>query len=276
MYIEMKDFLKDANFCLFYEGKIGRNPRHSLEKNIFRGGSGIDKNLGFFVYSHYTTCGCVCRPRGLREEPPYFLKTPASRLRRALVSKDLSKPIYAGMHTSIYIDGLNLQLGGLKGSQYEYRLNIRKFCQNLLPHNHIVQINYFISRPLGGGRDHKKLRSYNSYIQALEKMPEVNVVTGIHKWREKTGRDIRNPRNIVTIKAPEEKCSDVNLAVHLIDDACQDKFECAIVISNDIDMLGAMKMLRKRYPSKTLGLITPKDQRISEELTEFPHFIKKN
>ena len=38
----------------------------------------------------------------------------------------------------------------------------------------------------------------------------------------------------------EEKGSDVNLAVHLVNDAWHGRFDCAVVVSNDSDLAEAM------------------------------------
>ena len=180
------------------------------------------------------------------------------------------------LDTSIYIDGLNLHHGSLKETQYEYRLDLSEFCRKLLqPRNRIVQINYFTSRPIGGEMEQDELRQYDHYIEMLRKIPEINIVTGLHKWRIKRGYIAKNRKKKATIIVPEEKYSDVNLAVHLIDDACQNKFECAVIISNDADMLGAMKMLRERYPNKLLGLAVPENQRILDEMTKYPNFIRE-
>jgi uncharacterized LabA/DUF88 family protein len=39
-----------------------------------------------------------------------------------------------------------------------------------------------------------------------------------------------------TIIKTEEKGSDVNLAVHLLNDAWLDHYDCAVVVSNDSDL----------------------------------------
>ena len=53
----------------------------------------------------------------------------------------------------------------------------------------------------------------------------------------------------------EEKGSDVNLAVHLLNDAWLDAYECAVVVSNDSDLAEAMHLARER--GKVIGLIPP-------------------
>jgi uncharacterized LabA/DUF88 family protein len=42
----------------------------------------------------------------------------------------------------------------------------------------------------------------------------------------------------------EEKGSDVNLALHLLNDAWQDAFDCAVVVSNDSDLAEALRMVK--------------------------------
>jgi uncharacterized LabA/DUF88 family protein len=42
----------------------------------------------------------------------------------------------------------------------------------------------------------------------------------------------------------EEKGSDVNLAIHLVNDAWKDLYDVALIISNDADLRGAMDMVK--------------------------------
>ncbi|WP_205960360.1 NYN domain-containing protein [Ramlibacter henchirensis] len=54
----------------------------------------------------------------------------------------------------------------------------------------------------------------------------------------------------------EEKGSDVNLALHLLNDAWQDAYDCAVVVSNDSDLCEAMRLVKAQH-NKVIGLITP-------------------
>lgn len=67
-------------------------------------------------------------------------------------------------------------------------------------------------------------------------------------------------------KAREEKESDVNIATHLISDAYEDKFDQAILISNDSDLLGPLKFIKAKFPAKKLKIIVPLNRRHSKEL----------
>lgn len=55
----------------------------------------------------------------------------------------------------------------------------------------------------------------------------------------------------------EEKETDVNIAIHLLDGAHRDTFDHALLVSRDSDLVPAMRMLRKRFPRKGLTLVAP-------------------
>lgn len=47
---------------------------------------------------------------------------------------------------------------------------------------------------------------------------------------------------IVKVHTMEEKGSDVNIAAHLVNDACLDRFDAAVVVSNDTDLVTPIQM----------------------------------
>jgi len=63
----------------------------------------------------------------------------------------------------------------------------------------------------------------------------------------------------------EEKKTDVNIAVRLLDDAYDDRFDTAVVISGDSDLVPPIKSVRARFPSKRLVVASP-PKRVSGEL----------
>ena len=56
-------------------------------------------------------------------------------------------------------------------------------------------------------------------------------------------RPVGNQRTEQVIKT-EEKGSDGNLAVHLLNDGWLDAYDCAVVVSNDSDIAEAMRLVR--------------------------------
>ena len=161
------------------------------------------------------------------------------------------------MRVFVYVDGFNLYYGALESTPYKW-LNIEQLCRNLLPAGaEIVSLKYFTAwvKPRGdvGAPDRQKI-----YVKALEATsPMLEVIPGSFSAQDKrrkiSGSD---PPEYATVEIMEEKGSDVNLATHLVYDACQDRFDCAVVISNDGDFAGALNMV-KNLCGKQVGLLVP-------------------
>lgn len=60
----------------------------------------------------------------------------------------------------------------------------------------------------------------------------------------------------VQVLKTEEKGSDVNLATHLLNDAHLGKFDIAVVVSNDSDLLAPIKIVREQL-GKKVGVLNP-------------------
>jgi uncharacterized LabA/DUF88 family protein len=54
----------------------------------------------------------------------------------------------------------------------------------------------------------------------------------------------------------EEKGSDVNLAVQLVHDAHLDRFDCAVIVSGDSDLLMPVTVVRNEI-GKMVGVLNP-------------------
>jgi len=55
----------------------------------------------------------------------------------------------------------------------------------------------------------------------------------------------------------EEKQTDVNIALSLFRLAVQDRYEKAIIISGDTDLIPAVKAVRSTFPGKQIGVVIP-------------------
>jgi uncharacterized LabA/DUF88 family protein len=55
----------------------------------------------------------------------------------------------------------------------------------------------------------------------------------------------------------EEKQTDVNIALWLFTTAIMDRYDKAIIISGDTDLLPAMKTVRTVFPGKEIGVVIP-------------------
>lgn len=55
----------------------------------------------------------------------------------------------------------------------------------------------------------------------------------------------------------EEKETDVNIALNLLDGAYRDAYDHALLVSRDSDLMPALRMLRERFPETGLTLVAP-------------------
>lgn len=69
-------------------------------------------------------------------------------------------------------------------------------------------------------------------------------------------------------QAHEEKETDVNIALALVNLAYQDKYDRALLISNDSDLTPAIHMVRNYFPEKHITTIVPPHYRHSNELIQ--------
>lgn len=70
----------------------------------------------------------------------------------------------------------------------------------------------------------------------------------------------------------DEKGSDVNLATHLVYDACKNDFDVAIVVSNDSDLYEAIRL--SIGLGKTVGVFNPQQKPVSRKLASVATFVR--
>jgi uncharacterized LabA/DUF88 family protein len=186
------------------------------------------------------------------------------------------------MRTYIYIDGFNFYYGAVKDTHYKW-LDFKKLFHNLLvPKHQIISIKYFTAIVSGKVDPDQPIRQ-KTYIRALKKfIPEISVYKG-HFMSHQVYRPLayqidkrlfRKNLKFVKIIKWEEKGSDVNLAIHLLNDAWLDSYDCAVVLSNDSDLSESFKFVKHNH-KKAIGLITPWRYSPSKELLNYATFTKR-
>jgi len=60
-----------------------------------------------------------------------------------------------------------------------------------------------------------------------------------------------------TYQTFEEKQTDVNIAIQLFKLSIEDKYDKAIIISGDSDLIPSINAVRKTFPNKQIGVIIP-------------------
>lgn len=182
------------------------------------------------------------------------------------------------MDTHVYIDGFNLNYGLLKGTPYKW-LDLEQFCDQLLPRNTVTKIHYFTAKVDARPQDPDQPTRQLAYLQALGSLARVEVHLGtfmssvvsqvVVETDASTGRYLRaggkpvlkldaagRPVKVWTYKS-EEKGSDVNLSAYLLQDAYRGRCGCAVIISNDSDLLTPIGMA-KHDCGLVIGLVPPR------------------
>ena len=177
--------------------------------------------------------------------------------------------------TYVYIDGFNLYYGAVKGTQYKW-LNLQRMCELLLPKNDIVSVKYFTAKVSSRAGDPGQPARQQIYLRALQTIPNLEIIYGhflTHTVRRRLANPAPGEKLYVEVLKTEEKGSDVNLAAHLINDGCKGRYEVAVVISNDSDLLEPIKIVRHEL-GLDVGVINPHHGRTSKELAREASFVK--
>ena len=162
------------------------------------------------------------------------------------------------LRTNIYVDGFNLYYGALRKTPYRW-VNLNTLFQYLLPKNPIQSIKYFTALVSARPNDLNAPASQKLYLRALSTIPELSVHFGhflVHQVTMPLVVPVGDPQQYVKVIKTEEKGSDVNLATHLLHDAHMNKFDVAVVVSNDSDLLGPIKIVRNEL-NKKVGVLNP-------------------
>ena len=161
--------------------------------------------------------------------------------------------------TIVYIDGFNLYYGALYGTRHKW-LNPLALSQRLLSaDNQITHIKYFTARVSARANDPDQPTRQEAYFRALRTIPNLEIYFG-HFLSHPRNMPLVNPKpgqpQYAKVISTQEKGSDVNLASHLLYDAFKNKFDVAVLITNDSDLYTPIKMVKEEL-RKTVGILNP-------------------
>jgi 6-hydroxy-3-succinoylpyridine 3-monooxygenase len=155
----------------------------------------------------------------------------------------------------VYVDGFNLYFGILQGTPDLKWLNLESFMDFLRPDEEVLGVRYFTAlvdpqKHLSVSRDRQK-----RYLQALGSCPKLKVIMGKYQLREVSCRGKCRER----YEVPEEKKTDVGIAVQMISDAIDGLMDRIVLVSGDSDLEPAVEWIRKRHPAVKITVYIPQD-----------------
>jgi uncharacterized LabA/DUF88 family protein len=158
-----------------------------------------------------------------------------------------------------YIDGYNLYYGLKdKGWKWFYWLNVAALANHLLkPDQTLLFTKYFTSIVLQPVDRHDR---QNTFLEALKTQDGIEITYGHFLSDVITCRNCGH-----THITHHEKMTDVNIAVELLVDAYQDRYDLALLVTGDSDLVGPIKSIRRLFPEKSIIVAFP-PKRVSEAL----------
>jgi uncharacterized LabA/DUF88 family protein len=179
------------------------------------------------------------------------------------------------MRTNIYIDGFNFYYSCIKNTPFKW-LDFKKLCNYLLPHEaRINKIKYFTAKVSGLNDLDKPIRQ-QIFLNAIKYyIPEIEIIYGQFKVYNVIMPLVNysEQQKFVKVVKTEEKGTDVNIAVHMLNDAWEDKYDLAVLISNDSDLSESLRLVRRL--KKKVGLFLPFNVFTSKNLLKNTDFIKR-
>ena len=162
------------------------------------------------------------------------------------------------MRTIVYIDGFNLYYRLLKGTGHRW-LDIAALSAAALPQaNQLTRVNYYTAR-VSGRTDPTAPARQHAYLRALQSLPLVAITYGNFLATKKFAGLVQPPDfrpsfplpagaapQVAYVWKTEEKGSDVNMGVHLVRDAFMSEFDEAAIITNDTDLVEAVRIVTQQ------------------------------
>lgn len=174
------------------------------------------------------------------------------------------------MRVHVYIDGFSLYHLCYRGernlgNQIFKWLDVRALSQALFPHDDILLVRYSTARVGDSEDDPRRASRQDVFIRALRALPSVEVIEGQFQWNRREGRLVHPPAGVdrrQTVYLRQEKRSDVSLAAHLLVDAFNDRYDMAVLVTNDSDFVEPIQVVRGQF-NKRVAVISP-DERVGK------------
>lgn len=163
-----------------------------------------------------------------------------------------------------YIDGYNLYFGLLDARLQTSRwLDLHGVCTALLKPDQRLDLVRYFTTSVRNDPDAAKRQAI--FIDALRARGGIEIDFGVFLSKTVTCRRCNEQWS-----KNEEKRTDVNIAVRLLNDAYDDRFDMALVISGDSDLVPIVESVRERFPRKRVIVASP-PKRWSTDLAQSAH-----
>lgn len=143
------------------------------------------------------------------------------------------------MKVSIFIDGNNFYHGlrNIYGKDKSLKkFNFSKFL-NYLGENDLLTDIFYYNAELDKSHNLKKYKSQKEFFNNLSKISKLNLI--LCKLLK---RKLKGTKNYYYVL----KEDDIHMAVDMVEQACENKFDVAILVSGDGDFVPAVKAVQRK------------------------------
>ena len=153
------------------------------------------------------------------------------------------------------VDGFNLYHSlEVSPSLRQYKwLDLDKLCRCFTTRKQQLEELYYFTALTHWNPE--KVRRHRTFIRALQ-FRGARIVYGEFRRVDRICRLCHG-----TYKTFEEKQTDVNIAIYLFRLAIQDRFDTALVVSGDSDLVPSIDAVHATFPSKRIGILIPPGRR---------------
>ncbi len=170
-----------------------------------------------------------------------------------------------------YIDGMNFYEASKNKQWYpagwcNWRETMLEYCPNS-----VATIKYFTT--LYTGRDEKRAERQKLHLLAMEEVAKANIIEGSCRNRPLTCPECKAPLKCSRPdcgcdKRASEKMTDVNIALHLFEDAIDGRFDRAYLVSSDVDLIPAIHAALRRNRNIQIVALLPPGSEITQDFAE--------
>lgn len=178
------------------------------------------------------------------------------------------------MRIVAYVDGFSVYYACFRGptkTPYAHLkwLNYRLLFEAMFPQDSIDLVRIYTAIAPNPPDDPQQASRHDAFIRALRTLPNVEVYVGRFQKSKREAflvRPIENAPIQQTVYIFQEKKSDVSLATHLMVDAFEDRFDRAVVLTNDTDFTVPVSMVCERFHREVI-VVSP-DITLSRDLAK--------
>ena len=172
------------------------------------------------------------------------------------------------MRTIAYIDGYNLYYGCLKNTSYKW-LDLFALCQRIANESsndlELVQVKFFTADvkarlSVHGERSPISQQTYHRALTSKYPQSKLEIIKGYYSLEKASFHPYGKPIRLnetVDVWRPEEKQTDVNIALSMFGDAVSNACDAMLVFSNDTDLVPAVQAVKRHNAAINVGIVFP-------------------